>query len=278
MSKIKKLFSIVSLLIIFFLFSRYIKEPATAPVIITSKIAASNRGKTIILWDLHGVVFTRKLSAFMSVIWNYNRKLEILQHLNTPLLKLMGNFLLQILHFTPQEVTSEEFIVTARKANNYALVELATQIGSAYYPIESSIKIIKELNKLGYQQNIGSNIGSTIYEIFKEKYPAIFKYFHHAHIVRHYPGKKIIKKPNKEYFITYITNYNIKAEQVIFIDDKLANVQAAQSIGMHTIHFKNPYQLRTALQNLGISLSRLETEKYAEQTNNSATLKQGDIN
>jgi len=278
MSKIEKLFSIINLLIIFFLFSRYVKEPATASVIISSKTATSNHDKTIILWDLHGVVFTRKLSAFVSVIWNYNRKFEILQHLNTPLLKLMGNFLLQILRLTSQEVTSEELIVTARKANNYALVELAIQIGSAYYPIKSTIKIIEELNKLGYQQNIGSNIGTTVYEIFKKEYPAIFKYFHHAHTVRYYQGKRIIKKPNKEYFIAYLTNYNIKAEQVIFIDDKLANVQAAQSVGMRAIHFKNPYQLRTTLQNLGISLRLPKTEEYVEQTNNSAIIKQKNIN
>ncbi len=278
MSKIKKLFSIVSLLIAFFLFNRYIKEPATTSVTISSKTATSNPDKTIILWDLHGVVFTRKLSTFMGVIWNYDRKFEILQHLNTPLLKLMGNFLLQILHFTPQEVTSEELIVTAQKANNDALIELAIQIGSAYYPIESTIKIIEELNKLGYQQNIGSNIGTTVYEIFKEEYPTIFKYFNHAHIVRHYPGKKVIKKPNKDYFVTYLTNYNLKAEQVIFIDDKLTSVRAAQSVGMRAIHFKNPYQLRTALQNLGISLSILESEKYVEQTNDSAIIKQRNIN
>jgi len=273
MSKIKKLFSIVSLLIVFFLFSRYIKESAaTVPVTIASKRTASGH-KTIILWDLHGVVFTRKLSTFVSIIWNYDRKFEILQHLNIPLLKLMGNFLLQILRLTSQEVTSEQLIVAAQKANNYALIELAIQICSAYYPIENTVKIIKELNKLGYQQDIGSNIGTTLYEIFKKKYPAIFNYFKHAYIVRYYPRKKIIKKPNKEYFITYLTSHNIKAEQVIFIDDKLANVQVAQSVGMHAIHFKNPYQLRTALQNLGISLHMLKSAKYLEQTNNSTTTK-----
>jgi len=269
---------VIPVLVVFFWFSRYIKKPATASVTISSKTAESNHNKIIVLWDLHGVVFTRKLSTFIGIIWNYNRKFEILQSLNTPLLKLMGNFLLQVLHFTPQEVTSEELIVTAQKANNYALVELAMQIGSAYYPVESIVKIIEELNKLGYQQDIGSNIGTTVYEIFKEKYPAIFNYFNHAHIVRHYPGKKIIKKPSKEYFITYLANYNLKAEQVIFIDDKLTNVQAAQSVGMRAILFKNPHQLCTTLQNLGIALSGIESAKDVEPTNNSATIKQKNIN
>lgn len=257
--KLKKLFIIISLfLIVFFLYSRQSVKSKTATVIGSSQLA--NPDKTIILWDLHGVVFTRKLSALMTVIWNYNRKFEIVQHLNVPLFKLMGNFLLQLLRLTPQEVTSEELIAAARKADNYPLVELAIQISSAYYPLESTVEIIKELNKLGYQQDIGSNIGATVYEIFKEKYSAIFAYFNHIYIVHHYPGKKIIKKPNKEYFTTYLTDYNIKADQVIFIDDKIANVQAARSVDMRAIHFKNSDQLRAALQDLGVSLAIKKAE------------------
>ena len=252
--QLKKFFIIVSLfLIVFFLYSRQSVKSETATVIGTSQLA--NPDKTIILWDLHKVVFTRKLSAWMAIVWNYNRKFEILQHLNLPLFKVMGNFLLQLLRLTSQEVTSEEFIATARKANNYPFIELAIELSSAYYPIEGTIEIIKELNKLGYQQDIGSNIGATVYETFKEKYPDIFAHFNHIYIVHYYPGKKVIKKPNKEYFTTYLTDYNIKASQVIFIDDKVANVQSARSVGMHAIHFRNPDQLLTALQDLGISLA-----------------------
>ncbi len=257
--KLKKLFIIISLfLIVFFLYSRQSVKSETAAVIGASQLAHPD--KTIILWDLHGVVFTRKLSTWITVIWNYNRKFEIIQHLNIPLFKVMGNFLLQLLRLTPQEVTSEEFIATAREADNYPFVELAIQLSSAYYPIEGTVEIIKELNKLGYQQDVGSNIGATIFGTFKEKYPVIFSYFNHMYIVHHYPGKKIIKKPNKEYFTTYLTDYNIKEDQVIFIDDKITNVQAARSVGMHAIHFRNSDQLRTALQNLGISLAIKKAE------------------
>ena len=40
---------------------------------------------------------------------------------------------------------------------------------------------------------------------------------------------------------------SLQPEQIIFIDDKLANVKAAQSVGMHAIHFKNAKQLRKQL-------------------------------
>jgi len=262
--KLKKKFSIISLFIFaFFLYSNKQSAQCNQEVIITTS-QLTDPTKTIILWDLHGVVFTRKISEIMTVIWHYDRKLEILKYLDTSLFKLMGAFLLQLLRLTPQEITSEELIATARNANNKPLVELAIQIGSAYFPIEGTLEIIKELNQAGYQQDVGSNIGTTLYNIFKEKYPTIFDYFNHIFIVHYYPGQKIIKKPNKEYFTTYLTDYNIDADNVVFIDDRIANVQAARAVGMHAIHFQNPDQLRATLQDLGIPLATKKA-KYIEQ-------------
>ena len=49
-----------------------------------------------------------------------------------------------------------------------------------------------------------------------------------------------------------LTRKNIiyNPNRFIFIDDKLINVQAAQSVGMHAIHFKNARQLRKELHTL----------------------------
>lgn len=258
--KLSKFF--ITLLIITFIF--YVKNNFySAPLVINSSQLADPK-QTIILWDLHGVVFEKKLSTVFNIIWNYDHKLEILQNLNGPLIKLMGNFFLQLLRFTQQEVTSEELIATAHNANNNALVELALQVSAAYYPTKEVISIIKELNNLGYKQDIGSNIGATVFKKFKEKYSTIFSYFTHNYVVHYYPGKTVIKKPNKKYFINYLHDYAINPKHVIFIDDKIANIQAARSVGMHAIHFKTPIQLRSALQDLGISLVPIKT-KYIEQ-------------
>ncbi|MGB8367567.1 MAG: HAD-IA family hydrolase [Candidatus Babeliales bacterium] len=261
--KCKKLFIITIVFLLAFIFYSNNFKSEIPPAKINS-IQYADPTQTIILWDLHGVVFAQKLSTAMGIVWGYNRKFEILQHLNIPLVKLMGNFLLQLLRLTSQEVTSEELIATARNAHNNPLIELALQISSAYHPIKGVVEIIKELNSLGYQQDIGSNIGETSFYVFKKKYPTIFYYFNHEHIVRYRPGKKIIKKPNKEYFLNYLYDYNLNADQVIFIDDKIANVQAARAVGMHAIHFKNPGKFRTDLQNLGISLALSKTSSIEQ--------------
>ena len=58
----------------------------------------------------------------------------------------------------------------------------------------------------------------------------------------------MIKKPHPDFFISHVQKHNLKPEHIIFIDDKLINVQAAQAVGMHAIHFKNAHQLRRQLQ------------------------------
>jgi putative hydrolase of the HAD superfamily len=42
------------------------------------------------------------------------------------------------------------------------------------------------------------------------------------------------------------------AEQCIFIDDRPPNLEPARRLGMRTIHFQNPVQLRTELKDCGV--------------------------
>jgi len=70
-------------------------------------------------------------------------------------------------------------------------------------------------------------------------------------------------KPNKAYFSYLEANLDTD-KQKIFIDDKLANVKAAQSMGMHGIHFKNPLQLAEELIKLGI-LSEIYDKEFLDK-------------
>ena len=59
-------------------------------------------------------------------------------------------------------------------------------------------------------------------------------------------------KPDKQFFIDYQNAYNAAHMNVIFIDDKLKNVEASEQIGMIGIQFQNPEQLRSELVKCGI--------------------------
>lgn len=60
-------------------------------------------------------------------------------------------------------------------------------------------------------------------------------------------GVEKLIKPDKRIYQLLLDRYNIKAEESIFIDDNIHNVEAAREIGFHAIHFKNAAQLEADL-------------------------------
>jgi FMN phosphatase YigB (HAD superfamily) len=149
-------------------------------------------------------------------------------------------------------MVSEELIKAAQTTDNDALIELTMLVCASYYPIKKTVMVMEELTQLGYQHHLGSNIGKTVYDDCMAKFPTIFNVFKQIIIPFEAEDTKIIKKPNPLFFRAYLEKHNLQPEQIIFIDDKVANVQAARSLGMHAIHFKNPHQLRKELNALKI--------------------------
>ncbi len=67
-------------------------------------------------------------------------------------------------------------------------------------------------------------------------------------------GDEKTRKPFKEIYNICLYRYNITPENAIFIDDSLRNIEAANSIGIRGIHFKNPEQLLSDLKLFNIKL------------------------
>ena len=67
-------------------------------------------------------------------------------------------------------------------------------------------------------------------------------------------GEEQLLKPDAAIYHLFLERAGLKAADCVFIDDTLANVTAAQSIGMHAIHFKGPSRLRSQLRQLGFDL------------------------
>jgi len=61
-----------------------------------------------------------------------------------------------------------------------------------------------------------------------------------------------VLKPNPRIYEITLKKLNFPAEACVFIDDKLANIEAAKKLGMYGIHFQNPEQLREDLTKLGL--------------------------
>lgn len=57
-------------------------------------------------------------------------------------------------------------------------------------------------------------------------------------------------KPNPEIFHTLLNKYNLKAEESLFIDDNLKNVEGAKAVGINALRFENVTKLKEDLKTI----------------------------
>ena len=61
------------------------------------------------------------------------------------------------------------------------------------------------------------------------------------------PDTEKLIKPDKKIYNLLLDRYHLKAENSVYIDDNIANVQSAKEIGMYAIHFENAEKLEEIL-------------------------------
>ncbi len=98
-----------------------------------------------------------------------------------------------------------------------------------------TIPWISSLKKEGYKIYLLTNYPETM---FKEHDARKFGF---THLVDGVVVSSIVKmsKPDPNIYIYMLKKYNLKAEESIFIDDRIKNVEAAEKLGIHTILFSD---------------------------------------
>lgn len=114
-------------------------------------------------------------------------------------------------------------------------------------PYHDTIAIVRALKDAGWSLYLLSNFSLEKFKLIEYKYP-FFEWFDDKVI----SGEHRTVKPQPEIFHITLQRIGRKAEECIFIDDSLANIQTANSLGFQTIHFHSPTQLKEELINLGI--------------------------
>jgi 2-haloacid dehalogenase len=117
-------------------------------------------------------------------------------------------------------------------------------IGAAY---DGTIEILKQLKQAGYPLYGLSNWSAETFPFAREKYDFfdLLDDFVLSGEVGHV-------KPDPEIFHIILKKIGKPAEECLFIDDSLTNINQAQKMGFATIHFQSPEQLRIALRELQI--------------------------
>ncbi|MBK5271974.1 MAG: HAD family phosphatase [Bacteroidia bacterium] len=65
-------------------------------------------------------------------------------------------------------------------------------------------------------------------------------------------GEEKMRKPFPEFYNVLLDRYKVPVSDALFIDDNLRNVEGAEKLGIKSIHFRSPEQLKHDLKQLQI--------------------------
>lgn len=217
---------------------------------------------TIFAFDLHDVLFVKKLGERVGCCLRTLPKGMVFYVLNP-------FFWYEVRKISNQTAIWEDFF--------YQLVEKYPglsnfeqdfhDVANAYEPIAEMVDVISELKNKGYTLYILSNIGGKTFELFKKKFPDLFKYFCGAYT----PCKEnnYNCKPNITFYQEFkqFIAHKDRDKQCIFIDDLEENLQAAlasnkfdQKVIMGGIHCSSVDRVKKVLLDHGVLIPSEKAE------------------
>lgn len=94
---------------------------------------------------------------------------------------------------------------------------------------------VKGLKDDGYNTYLLTNYPRSLWRNTAEQYFTFLPYVDGVLVSSH----EKMTKPDKEIYERLLEKFDLKAEETVFIDDRLANVEGAESVGIKGIHFTN---------------------------------------
>ena len=129
----------------------------------------------------------------------------------------------------------------------YELYQAFTSIAGIVTPRAYAIPWLRELKSKGYHVYYLSNFSrkaevecAEALNFLPEMEGGILSYKEH------------LIKPEPEIYQLLLKRYGLKAEESVFLDDTLKNVEAAEEQGIHGIHFLTKEQAEEELRKLGV--------------------------
>ena len=108
--------------------------------------------------------------------------------------------------------------------------------------IAGTVKILYELKAKGYPLYGLSNWSQETFPLVRDEYP-FFDEIDKIII----SGEVNLIKPEPEIYHLLLSKIAYRAEECVFIDDSLVNVETARGLGIRAIHFKSPEKLGMVL-------------------------------
>lgn len=117
-------------------------------------------------------------------------------------------------------------------------------------PIHETVEIFRQLKASGkYKIYALTNWQADLFNIALVRYN--FLHWFDGRVVS---GEEKIRKPFPEFYQRLLNRYDVDPATALFVDDNLRNVKAAEQLGIQSIHFLSPVQLKEDLKKTGIEV------------------------
>ena len=113
--------------------------------------------------------------------------------------------------------------------------------------IQESLAILRELQHRNTPLYAITNFNQETFALCRRHYDFLNEFL--GIVVS---GEVKLLKPDPAIYLRLLHDYNLRAEDCVFIDDSEVNAKGAQQVGMHGIHFRSAPELRLELQGLGL--------------------------
>jgi 2-haloacid dehalogenase len=110
-------------------------------------------------------------------------------------------------------------------------------------PIHDTVEIFRQIKASGkYKLYALTNWSAELFPIALERYE--FLHWFDGRVVS---GEEKMRKPFPEFYKVLLDRFGVLPHETLFIDDNLRNIKAAEELGIRSIRFENPEQLKKEL-------------------------------
>jgi 2-haloacid dehalogenase len=113
--------------------------------------------------------------------------------------------------------------------------------------IDATVAILADLRARGIPCYALTNMEAETYPLRRERFEFL-RWFDGTVV----SGQEGTVKPDPEIFRRLLARFGLVAERTVMVDDAERNIAAARSLGLQTVHFRSPDQLRTWLVAAGL--------------------------
>jgi HAD superfamily hydrolase (TIGR01549 family) len=115
-------------------------------------------------------------------------------------------------------------------------------------PMQSTLKLARELKHRGYKLYIAGNMPKEPYDIMLKANPEMKQLFDGIYV----SSSLGMTKPNPQIFTHIAKAHKLNPKECLVIDDEMVNVKAAQEVGMQGLLFTSAKQIEKMLKRQGV--------------------------